>query len=386
MGRPTHPVGTAGNVRTYKDATGRWRARTTYRDFDGVTREVQRAGRTEAAAKRALAEALRDRVYVGGGDLTADSRITQVAERWYTDLQAEGRGATTLDRYRHELDRLVLPGLGALRIRELTVATADRFLRTIEAKHGAATAKLCRSILSGLAGWAARRDLLDRNPVRDVGAISTKPKRAARALTIDQARDLRCWLTYDDRAIVRDIPDLIDFLLGTGVRIGEAAAVRWLDLDIDAGTVAVTGNIVRVKGKGLIRQETESSKLTVRTLGLPGWLVTILRSRRDHTDTNPERPAFPAPMGGWRDPSNTAADLREAFDWSGYSWVTSHLAGRKTVATLIDVAGLSAREAADQLGHAQTSMVQDHYFGRRMSSRVAGALEAIGEPDINHAE
>jgi hypothetical protein len=39
-----------------------------------------------------------------------------------------------------------------------------------------------------------------------------------------------------------------------------------------------------------------------------------------------------------------------AFDAAGYEWVTSHIAGRKTVATLMDKAGLSARQAADQLG------------------------------------
>lgn len=60
MARPPHPLGTTGNVRTYRTRSG-WRARTTYRDFDGVTREVQRHGRTEAAAKRPLAEAVRDR-------------------------------------------------------------------------------------------------------------------------------------------------------------------------------------------------------------------------------------------------------------------------------------------------------------------------------------
>lgn len=377
MGRPPHPIGTAGAIRTYKDGPGRWRARTTFRDFDGVTREVQKAGKTEAAAKRALAEALRDRVYVGGGDLSPDSRVTEIAERWYADLQAEGRGLTTLERYRRELDRLVTPGLGQLRIREVTVATADTFLRTVETKHGAAVAKLARSVLSGICGWAARRDLLDRNPVRDTGTISTKPKNPPRALTVAQAVDLRVWLRYDDVAIRRDVVELVDFLLATGVRIGEASAVRWLDVDLAAGTVAITGNVVRVKGIGLIRQEDESSKLTVRTLGLPSWAVALLKARRERVDPADDSPVFPAPMGGWRDPSNTQADLRQAFDWAGYPDVTSHVAGRKTVLTAMDDAGLSPRAAADQAGHAQPSMTSDRYYARRVSSGAAGALEAL---------
>ena len=79
------------------------------------------------------------------------------------------------------------------------------------------------------------------------------------------------------------------------------------------------------------------------------------------------RPVFPAPLGGWRDPSNTQADLRDAFTAAGFDWVTTHVF-RKTVATLMDHAGLSSRAAADQLGHANTSMTTEVYFGRKVAA------------------
>ncbi len=55
--------------------------------------------------------------------------------------------------------------------------------------------------------------------------------------------------------------------------------------------------------------------------------------------------------------------MSDAFTTAGFPWATSHLF-RKTVATLMDQAGLSSRAAADQLGHAITSMTTDVYFGR----------------------
>ena len=95
-------------------------------------------------------------------------------------------------------------------------------------------------------------------------------------------------------------------------------------------------------------------------------------------DDRSGRPVFPAPLGGWRDPSNTQADLREAFAAAGFEWVTTH-AFRKTVATLMDHAGLSSRAAADQLGHASTSMTTDVYFGRKVAiTGAAAVLEALG--------
>ncbi len=55
----------------------------------------------------------------------------------------------------------------------------------------------------------------------------------------------------------------------------------------------------------------------------------------------------------------------------------------------MDEAGLSARAAADQLGHAKVSMTQDHDFGRRRAQTgAAGVLESMDKPestDGNHA-
>lgn len=67
--------------------------------------------------------------------------------------------------------------------------------------------------------------------------------------------------------------------------------------------------------------------------------------------------------------------------------VTSHVF-RKTAATILDEAGLSARQVADQLGHARPSMTQDTYMGRKLvDRRAADALEdALGGPKDDQAE
>ncbi|HEY5183159.1 MAG TPA: tyrosine-type recombinase/integrase, partial [Dermatophilaceae bacterium] len=64
-------------------------------------------------------------------------------------------------------------------------------------------------------------------------------------------------------------------------------------------------------------------------------------------------------------------------DRADFGWVTSH-SFRKTTATILDQAGLSARVIADQLGHARPSMTQDVYMGRKLvDGRAAEALEDV---------
>ncbi len=77
-----------------------------------------------------------------------------------------------------------------------------------------------------------------------------------------------------------------------------------------------------------------------------------------------DQPLFPDVLGGFRDPANVRRELREARGEETLSWITSHTF-RKTAATILDRAALSARLVADQLGHARHSMTQDVYMGRR---------------------
>ncbi|MGI8702767.1 MAG: site-specific integrase [Nocardioidaceae bacterium] len=377
MGRPALPLGTCGSIRVYRTPTGH-KARTLVRDFDGVTRAVERNGRSKAAAVAALKLAIRDRAAATGDDIRGDTRVHVLAEAWYESLS--NLSPTTMEAYRYRLDQQVLPGLGQLRVRELRVGTLDRHLRAVATKHGAAAAKMTRSVLSGICGLAARLDALDRNPVRDIGSTSRSSKVAPRALTVAEVRALRTALAEDGKAVARDLSNLVGFLLATGLRIGEASAVRWDDVDLTSGTVAVKATVVRVKGEGLLAKSTKSDAGT-RTLVLPDWCVALLQRRQGtaralHTSLD-GAPIFPAASGGWRDPSNTQSDLREAFNAAGYPWVTSHVF-RKTVATLMDQAGLSSRATADQLGHANPSLAQDVYYGRKVASTgAARALEIL---------
>ena len=84
---------------------------------------------------------------------------------------------------------------------------------------------------------------------------------------------------------------------------------------------------------------------------------------------------FPNALGGPRDPDKFGAAWRAARTALGVSDVTSH-SFRKTVATLIDDAGLSARIGADQLGHSRPSMTMDNYLQRgQLHSEVADLLD-----------
>jgi integrase len=377
MGRPPLPLGTWGKIRRYQLGPKSWRATTNYRDYDGETRRVERSGKSGAKAERRLVEDLKDRAKVSAaGEVTADTRISEVCRIWRAELDSQGKAITTLAAYDDALRLHVLPGLGGLRVRELTVGVADRFVGSVREKKGPGAAKHAKTVLSQVMRLAARHDAVDHNPVREVATVASK-KKAARSLTLDEVRVLRAGLLADKKAVGRDVPELVDFMLGTGLRIGETLAVTWEALDLQACTVEVRGTVVRKPGVGLIIQPAPKTESGWRTLHLPAWLVTLLKAR-EHVD-NLWNVVFASQLGKLRERSNTNADIREALDPLGFGWVTSHTF-RKTAATLLNDGGLTVREVADQLGHKRVSVTQDTYFGRAAASpKVAKLLAVIDE-------
>src|SRR3954449_7210740 len=98
VARPHLELGTHGRIRVYPDPAG-YRAVCLYRDWDGVTRQVQRQAKTKGAGERALAVALRDWGRAGTShEITPDTKIADLAEKWFSEL--EGKSPSTTQAYR----------------------------------------------------------------------------------------------------------------------------------------------------------------------------------------------------------------------------------------------------------------------------------------------
>lgn len=384
MGRKPLPVGSWGLIRTInrKTAKGEKRvlARAGFRDFDGVTRVVEASGKSATAASQELRRKLENRVREGmTGDLTGSTRFKDAAEIWIEYIQElvddGARSPGTVQTYRGQLDKHLMPTMGELRLGELTTPVIDRVIRQIKTRTSTATAKSCRSVVSGVMGMAVRQGAIGHNPVRDMTRLERGRAPEPRALAAEERLNLMQLLYGTDLAIRHDLGDLAFFMLATGVRIGEALALEWQHVDLEAGSVDIDGTLIRVKGEGLLRKPTKS-RAGERLLPLPTSAVSMLRNRF-RPGTRLDTPVFPDTEGGFRDPTNVRRSLRSTLRNTELQWVTTHTF-RKTAATVLDEANLTARSVADHLGHSRPSMTQDVYFGRKIAeSRVAMALDEV---------
>ncbi len=202
------------------------------------------------------------------------------------------------------------------------------------------------------------------------------------ALTADQLRDLLTKIQSSSYCEERDLIDPITLLVATGLRRSELLGLQWTDIDERTGMLTVTGKVIRVAGEGLRRVEETKSVAGRRTIPLPKFAIEMLQRRKDLSYFGEQKVIFPSTAGTLRDPNNFAKQWRTARDELGLGEATTHNF-RKTVATLIDDEGLSARIGADHLGHSHVSMTQDRYMSRgRIHTEVADLLDrAVRERD-----
>jgi integrase len=139
--------------------------------------------------------------------------------------------------------------------------------------------------------------------------------------------------------------------------------------------LTVAGKVIRVPGEGLLRVDDTKSAAGRRTIPRPRFALEMLQKRRHLPYLGEQTVTFPSTAGTLRDPNNFLKLSRSIREELGVPDATTH-SFRKTVATLIEDEGVSARIGADHLGHSHVSMTQDRYLTRgRIHTQVADLLD-----------
>lgn len=384
-GRPPLRIGQHGKISRTSLGGGVWLARCRFRDLDGVTRRVEKmtpAGVSDeygAKAEEALRDAITARRPRSSGSISGTTTLGVLLARYIERCRQDGELAPkSIDTYEATIDK-VRPRLADVRVNEATPGLLDEILRGIRRDHGATRERHTKVALNSVLTDAVMAGAITANPVRE---LATRRKRkgdnrakGAPALGIEQVRALLVAIGSSPVCESKDLRDPVVVLAATGLRRSELLALRWEDVDLDGRVLTVSGSVVRLKGQGLVRQETTKGGGR-RSVPLPRFAVDALHRRKgEQPGPNTAGVIFPSSTGTLRDPDNFGKQWREVRDSLGLPDVSSH-SFRKTVATLIDDSGLSARIGADQLGHSRPSMTQDVYMSRgQVHTEVAEVLD-----------
>lgn len=308
---------------------GRYSVRAKARDpRTGLIRQRERI----LDASTAIADVVRARVdltneIANGIDEAPRKLALRICARLWLDGKRRTIALSTAERYASALDLHILPQLGDLFVDTLTPADVLRCrdamaASTVERRDDDGTVRRERVSARTVNGWMRVLKALLADACAEL-RIAASPAARIRALPEEPAH------TDDDpnlldgselRALLDDVrehaPDwypLILTLASTGLRPGEATALRWEDLDAARGEILVR----RSNWRGRIRETTKTG--VSRRVPAPPELIAALDAHRRALLAS----QHPGLAAGWMFPSrrtgepvfggSIAAPLRKAL-------------------------------------------------------------------------
>jgi integrase len=210
---------------------------------DGKRRQEKRGGyRNRDEAEDALASVLKG---VAEGTYAHDERKTVGAflDEWLKDKIKDGLRATTARSYRQHINDHLKPTMGKLRLRDLRPGHVSAMLRKVGAgRPGPATVRRVHATLRSALGSAVRLQLLAFNVAANVD-LPAAPRPKVRPWEPAELGRFLDHAVTDER-----VGALFELVASTGLRRGEAAGLRWDDVDLAAGVLTVRQQLVGIAG------------------------------------------------------------------------------------------------------------------------------------------
>ncbi|MEU8076075.1 tyrosine-type recombinase/integrase [Catellatospora citrea] len=312
-------------------------------------------------------------------------------QEWLRSLPGQIR-PTTIESYRSHVQQYLSPGIGRIRLHDLTTGHIQRMFDALTVKVNRydepltpATLQRVRATIRRALNVAVREQLIGSNPalglrlpsVRRVRPVVWSRTRVAAWQQTGWRPKVAVWTPAQLGVFLRQHAD--DSLYGlwwlaavTGLRRGELAGLRWTDVDLEGGELAVSNQRVCIGGQ--VADGDPKTDAACRTIALDELTVAVLRVHA---------------TGGW---SSTGAG-GYVYCWPDGrplrpDWVTHRFAELVAVAgvppirlhdlrhgsaTMARAAGVDLQVIQRRLGHTSYAFTADTYGAILSEQERAGA-------------
>lgn len=360
-----------GCIRQRSD--GKWEGYTS-RDAFGKRRKVVRATQREALSALAGLKA-QPSVSAKAGTV----KIRALLDDWLSRVKSPAVRPRTALNYAALIRLHIVPTFGSMQVAKLTDLHIERWYAPLYAAKPY-TAKAARILFCQALDYAVKKGWISANPIRAAELMTCDPAREIQPLTVDQARAL-LEATQGHR-----LEALYLVALTLGLRRGEVLALLWEDVDLEKGTLRISGTLQRVGGQ-LVRGKPKTDTSAAR-IPLPRPVVAALRKHKAQQAIEREQLSqigawtatdyvFVSTVGTPIDPRNLLTQFKMFLRRAGLPETIRFHDLRHSCATLLIAQGVHPRVIMQYLRHARISTTMDLY-GHVYEDAHAAAAEGLG--------
>ena len=285
--------------------------------------------------------------------------LQEYSKKWLEGYSRNVNKESTYEANRSLLDNHILPEFGSRRIDQIRRGELKEFLLKKMESHSVATVKNVKACLSGILNYARDDELINANPLSRLKIFPKQDiKRNVDRLT---AGELTLFLDTTEKYFPKYYPFFL-LLSKTGLRLGEAIALRWSDLDFNSHLIHVRQNMVRGK------ITTPKSKQT-RKVDMSEHLEAVLKALKHQRKEEklkhgwqeiPELVFFNSNLNPYDINNLRKQVFFKILDKAGLRRIRIHDL-RHTYASLLLENGESPVYVKEQLGHHSIKITVDFY-------------------------
>ncbi|HER8728220.1 TPA: site-specific integrase [Streptococcus pyogenes] len=263
------------------------------------------------------------------------------------------------------LNRHIMPTLGNMKVDKITASDIQMLINRLSKYYVNYTA--VRSVIRKVLQQGVLLGLIDYNSARDIILPRKQPNAKKKVKFIDPS-DLKSFLEHLETSQHKRYNLYFDavlyqLLLSTGLRIGEACALEWGDIDLENGTIAINKTYNKnLKFLSTAKTQSGNRVISVDKKTLRSLKLYQMRQRQlfNEVGARVSEVVFATPTRKYFNASVRQSALDTRCKEAGIERFTFH-AFRHTHASLLLNVGISYKELQYRLGHANISMTLDTY-------------------------
>ncbi len=187
-------------------------------------------------------------------DNMEDPQVITVGEyikKWLYNIKLNELKPSSFDRIEQTVTHQILPYIGDIPLIKLRSDDIQDMINTLRNKYSYSTIKKTYEGINSCLKYALRKHDVNYNAAECVVIPKNmeKSKNDIHFFTAEETEKIKneSVSCYRNGKRIYRLGELIIFLVNTGLRIGEALALKWSDIDLKKQTVNVRGNVVYVK-------------------------------------------------------------------------------------------------------------------------------------------
>lgn len=319
--------------------------------------------KTKKEAEKALAELIA-KVEQGEYIEYKNSTFKEFLEKWLENKKPLLK-PTTYIFYETITNNILIPGLGSIELKKLKPIHIQSFISKLYEKEdiNSTTIKHYYTTLKTALNQAVKWQLIPSNPCEAVEPPK-REKKKMQVLTPEQVNQLLDYAHNSHETMY--IPLLL--ALTCGLRRGEIIALKWSNVNLDKGYIAITESAaLRLDGKNYISHtKTDAGE---RVVELPSFVIPILKQHRkkqlenklffgnEYKDNNL---VCSWPNGDELKPNYITHTFKKLLRKLNLPDIRFHDL-RHTHATLLLLQGVNPKIVSERLGHASIDITLDIY-------------------------